>query len=164
MVASIWSSNSDITLTSWRIIHFNLTADVFVSICFCRAFGLAFLLSLNFLFTRGYYSSTRVEIVSTQVEIFQIIAIFFNSVYQVEISNRDENLHIISPLVKSFFRSWILFPASGMSLILNRITFVRTTFISKRKGATNMNIFESLCDLTWNSWLESIPSSRKLSC
>ena len=60
MVASIWSSNSDITLTCWRIIHFNflLTAAIFASICFCRTFGLAFLLSLNFLFTRGYYIST----------------------------------------------------------------------------------------------------------
>ena len=102
MVASIWSSNSDITLTCWRIIHFNflLTAAIFASICFCRASGLAFLLSLNFLFIRGYYISTRAEIVSTRVETFHIIAIFFNSVYRVEISIRDENLHIISPVIK----------------------------------------------------------------
>ena len=66
MVASIWSSKSDITLTCRRIIHFNflLTAAIFASICFCRASGLTFLLSLNFLFTRGYYIFTRVEIVS----------------------------------------------------------------------------------------------------
>ena len=92
MVASIWSSNSDVTLTCWRIIHFNflLTAAIFASICFCRASGLAFLLSLNFLFTRGYYISTRGEI-------FHIIAIFFNSIYRAEVSTRNENLHIISP-------------------------------------------------------------------
>ena len=71
---------------------------MFASICFCRASGLAFLLSLNFLFTQGYYISSRVEIVSTRVEIFHIVAIFFNLVYRVEISTRDENLHIISPL------------------------------------------------------------------
>ena len=38
-----------------------------------KIFRLAFLLSLNFLFTRGYYISTRVEV-------FHIIATFFNSV------------------------------------------------------------------------------------
>ena len=64
---------------------------------FWHASGLAFLLSLNFLFTRDYYTSTRVEIFSTRDEIFHIIAFFFNSVYRVEISTRDENLHIISP-------------------------------------------------------------------
>ena len=80
--------------------HFSflLTAAIFASICFRCSSGLDFLLSLNFLFTRDYYISTRVEIVSTWVEIFHIIAIFFNSVYRVEISTRDENLHIISPL------------------------------------------------------------------
>ena len=41
--------------------------------------------------TRGYHISTRVET-------FDISAIFFNSVYPVEISTRDENLHIMSPL------------------------------------------------------------------
>ena len=92
--SSIWRSNSDITLTCWRIIHFTilLTAAIFASICFNRASGLAFLLSVNFLFTRGYYISTRVKI-------FHIIVIFFNSVYRVEISTRDENLPIISTLV-----------------------------------------------------------------
>ena len=81
MVVSIWSSNSDVTLTWWRIIHFNflLTAAIFASICFCQGSGLAFLLSLRFLVTRGYHISTRVEIVSTRVEIFHMIAIFFNS-------------------------------------------------------------------------------------
>ena len=36
--------------------------------------------------------------ISTRVETFDITAIFFNSVYPVEISARDENLHIMSPL------------------------------------------------------------------
>ena len=40
--------------------------------------------------------SSRVEIFSTRVEIFQIIAIFFNSVYRAEISTRNENLHIMN--------------------------------------------------------------------
>ena len=75
-----------------------LTAAIFASICFCRASSLAFLLSLNFLFTWGYYISTWAEIVSTRVEIFHTIAIFFNLVYRVDIWTRDENLHIISPL------------------------------------------------------------------
>ena len=35
---------------------------------------------------------------SVWVEIFHIIAIYFNSVYRVEILTRVENLHIISPL------------------------------------------------------------------
>ena len=90
MAARIWSNNSNITLTCWSITNFLLIAAILVSVCFCHAFGLAFLLSLNFLFTWGYYISTRVEI-------FHITAIFFNSVYRVEISTRDENLHIINP-------------------------------------------------------------------
>ena len=47
------------------------------------------------LFTQGYYISTWVEIFSTCVEFFHIIAIFFNSVYQAEISTQDKNLRII---------------------------------------------------------------------
>ena len=65
-------------------------AAIFVLICFWHVSGLAFLLSLNFLFTRDYNLSTRDEI-------FHIISIFFNSVYRVEISAWDENLLIISP-------------------------------------------------------------------
>ena len=65
---------------------------------FCRTFGLAFLLSLNFVLDRGYYISAQVEIFSTQIKIFHTIAIFFNSVYRVKISTRNENLHIISRL------------------------------------------------------------------
>ena len=64
-------------------------------ICFCRTFSLAFLLS--YLFTAGYYISARIEISSTQAEIFHIFAISFNSLYRVEISTRNENLHIIGP-------------------------------------------------------------------
>ena len=73
----IWSNNSDTTLTCWGITNFNfsLTAAIFDLICYRHASGLAFLLSLNILFTRDYYISTRVEIFST----------------------RDENLLIISP-------------------------------------------------------------------
>ena len=44
----------------------------------------------KFLFTRGYH-------ISTWVEIFHISAIFFNSVYRVEISTRNENLHTTNP-------------------------------------------------------------------
>ena len=80
----------NINLLSITNFNYLLTAAIFALICFCHVFGLAFLLSLNFLFTRGYYISTRVEI-------FHINAIFFNSVYRVEISTRNENLHIISP-------------------------------------------------------------------
>ena len=72
-------------------------AAIFVLICFWHVSGLAFLLSLNFLFTRDYNLSTRVETFSTRDEIFHIISIFFNSVYRVEISAWDENLLIISP-------------------------------------------------------------------
>ena len=64
-------------------------------ICFCRTFSLAFLLS--YLFTAGYYISARIEISSTQVEVFHIFAISFNSLYRVELSTWNENLHIISP-------------------------------------------------------------------
>ena len=106
MAARIWSNNGDISLTCWSITNFNflLTATIFVLICFCHVFGLAFLLSLNFLFIRGYYISTRVEI-------FHITAIFFNSVCRVEISSRDENLHIINPLdsVESFLTFSVIF-------------------------------------------------------
>ena len=112
MVASIWSSNSDMALTCWRIIHFNflLTTAIFASICFCRASGLAFLVSLNFLFTRGYHISTRVEI-------FHITTIFFNAVYQVEISTQDENLHIISPLDRN--KSLLMFHSNTFSINKN---------------------------------------------
>ena len=47
--------------------------------------------------------STRVEIFLTSVEIFHIFAIFLNSVYRVEISIRDENLHVISLLASNPF-------------------------------------------------------------
>ena len=96
MAARIWSNNSDITLTCWKITNFNLSLSgaTFVLNCFCRTSGLAFLLSLNFLFTRGYYVSTRVEIFSAWVEIFET----FNSVYWGETSIRDENLNVINPL------------------------------------------------------------------
>ena len=59
--------------------HFNvlLTAPIFALICFCLPSGLAFLFSLNFLFTRGYYILIQVEIVSTRVEIFHVITFFF---------------------------------------------------------------------------------------
>ena len=46
-----------------------MTAAIFVLICFSYASGLAFLLSLNFLFTQGYY-------IWTWVEIFHVIANF----------------------------------------------------------------------------------------
>ena len=45
------------------------------------------------------YILTRLERFSTWVENFHIIAIFLNSVYRVEISTRDENIHIIIPLM-----------------------------------------------------------------
>ena len=94
MAARTWSNNSNITLTCWRITNFNFFVDC-SHICFdffWHVSGLAFLLSLNFLFTLDYY-------ISAQDEIFHITAIFFNSVYLVEISAQDENIYIISPLV-----------------------------------------------------------------
>ena len=96
MTASIWSDDNDITLNCWRITHFSFlwTEAIFDLICFCSASSLNFLLLLNFLFTRGYFTSARVEI-------FQIIEIFFNSVYRVENSTRLENLHIIGSLVNA---------------------------------------------------------------
>ena len=96
MTASIWSDDYDITLNCWRITHFSFlwTEAIFDLICFCGASSLTFLLLLNFLFTRGYFTSSRVEI-------FQIIEIFFNSVYRVENSTRLENLHIIGSLVNA---------------------------------------------------------------
>ena len=96
LILEYWLTMADITLTCWSITNFNflLTAAIFVLICFCHVFGLAFSVSVNFLFTRGYYISTRVES-------FHITAIFFNSVYRIKISTRDENLHIISPLEPS---------------------------------------------------------------
>ena len=71
MAARIWNNDSDITLTYWSIENFNflLNAVICALICFCHSFGLAFLLLLNFLFTRGYY-------ISNQFEILHIIAIF----------------------------------------------------------------------------------------
>ena len=82
---------------------FLLTAAIFDLICFCRAYSLAFLLLLNFLFTQGYFISARVKI-------FYVIAIFFNSVYRVEISTRVENLYIIGPLVELNLRKqkWLI--------------------------------------------------------
>ena len=94
MTASIWSNNSDISLNCWRLTHFSflLTAAIFDLICFCRTSSSAFLLLLNFLFTRGYFISSRIEI-------FHII--FFKSIYQVEILIRVENLHMFGPLVNA---------------------------------------------------------------
>ena len=48
---------------------------------FLPRFRFSLLTFINFLFTRGYYISTRVEIV-------HIIVIFFNSVYRVELQPR----------------------------------------------------------------------------
>ena len=45
----------------------------------------------NLLVFRSYCTSTRVEIFSTRVETFHIIAFFFNTVYRVEMSTRDES-------------------------------------------------------------------------
>ena len=104
MAARIWSNNSDTTLTCWRITNFNFSLHpsllwfVFVFLPF----------KLDFLFTRDYYNSTRFEIFSSRNEMFYIIAIFFNSVYRVEISTQDENLHIISLLVAMIQTSGII--------------------------------------------------------
>ena len=59
---------------------------------FLPYFRFSLFISLFFLFTRNYY-------ISTWVKIFYIMANYFtlNLVYRVEISTRDENLHIISP-------------------------------------------------------------------
>ena len=65
-----------------------MTAPIFVLICFWRASGLAFLLSLNILLTRDYCILTRVEIFHI-IAIFFFFFFFFNSQHQVEISTRD---------------------------------------------------------------------------
>ena len=75
-----------------------LTSAIIDLTRFCRASSLAFLLLLNFLFTWGYFISVRVEIFSTWVEIFHIVAIFL---YRIEISIRIESLRIIDPLVNA---------------------------------------------------------------
>ena len=54
-------------------------------ICFFRASGLTFFLSITF---------------QPGLKYFYIIAIFFQLGIRVEISTRDENVHIISPLVE----------------------------------------------------------------
>ena len=69
MAASIWSNN--------LYLYFLLNANFFILICFCRASGLAFLVLLNFLFIQGYYISTQVWNNFNWVEIFHIIAFFF---------------------------------------------------------------------------------------
>ena len=84
--------------------NYKFQLSVAALICFWHASGLTFLLSLNYLFTRDYYVSTWVEIFTIRDEIFHIIAIFSYSVYRVEISTRDETLHIISP--KLALRDW----------------------------------------------------------
>ena len=92
MAPRIWNNNSDMNLLkSYKFLLF--VAAIFVLICFGHGSGLAFLLSLNFPFTWDYNISTRDEI-------FHILHFFVNSVYRVEISTRDENLHKISPLGK----------------------------------------------------------------
>ena len=103
LIVSKWSNNSDVTSNCWIITHFSflLTAAIFDLVCFYRASSLVFLLLLSFLFTQGYFISSRVEIFSTQDEMFHIIAIFFNSVYRVEISTCVEYLHIVGPLIKA---------------------------------------------------------------
>ena len=70
MAARIWSNN-DTTLTCWSITNLNFffTAGIFVLICSGHVFGLVLLLSLNFLFTRGYY-------IATWVQIFDVTVIF----------------------------------------------------------------------------------------
>ena len=117
MTARIWSNKFDITLICWRIISFKflLTAAIFVFICICNAPGLALLLSLKFLFTRGYYISTRVEIFSTRVEILHIIAFL----HRAEISTRNTELKFLHVIVMSKrvsclgemkFQSWMFNP------------------------------------------------------
>ena len=71
-----------------------LTAAIFDLICFFRASSLAFLILLNFLFTRGYF-------ISTQVQIFHIITIFLTRYAELKLLTRVENLHIIGPLVNA---------------------------------------------------------------
>ena len=81
------------------------------------------LLTFIILFTWVYY-------ISTWVEIFHIIAIFFNSVYWVEISTQDENLHIMSPLamyctlfqhISSLWRTWLQFSTEALVWRLHKM-------------------------------------------
>ena len=112
MTARTWSNNIDITLTCWRIITFKflLTAAIFIFICICNAPSLALLLSLKFLFTRGYYISTRVEIFSTKVEILHRIAFFSTRYTELKF------LHVIVMSKRVYclgemkFQSWMFNP------------------------------------------------------
>ena len=116
MAARIWSNNCDITnlLKNYKF-QFLLTAAIFVSICFWYASSLAFLLSLNFLFTRDYYISTRVEIFSIGMKFFGIPSWNFNG---------DENSCIISPLVRCYFTiRFKVFTSFQKQLIHIRIIF-----------------------------------------
>ena len=80
---------------------------IFSNFFFWDTSELVFLFSLNFLFTRDYYISTRVKIFSFSYNLYHITAVLFNSVYRVEISTRAENLHfnsLFSSLHHSFSR------------------------------------------------------------
>ena len=93
------------SITSLKNYQFQLfVAAIFVLIWFWQASGLAFLISLNFLFTQDYCISTR-----------------------------DENLHIISPLgvcfTKSAFNSIDIFQSFPQCLQFKRVLF---RFLSDR--------------------------------
>ena len=135
MAASIWGNSSDITLTCWRITNFKflMTAPIFVLICFWRASGLAFLLSLNILLTRDYCILTRVEI-------FHIIAFLFFSFFQLATPSKNFNpglkSHYNQPLKLSYPRNfvalrkhWLLMWSAGWCTT-NKLTcdLLRLTF------------------------------------
>ena len=70
---------------------FQLFAAAIFFLCFWNASGLSFLLSSNYQFnSKLLYFKPGGN--------FHVIEIFFNSLYRVEVSTRDENVHIISPL------------------------------------------------------------------
>ena len=78
--------------------------------------------SLTF-FLLSIHGASKFSIFSTRVEIFHIIPIISNSIYRVEISAGDENLHTISPL-NEFPLVETDFLSSWNSILLFRMFFL----------------------------------------
>ena len=127
---------------------------IFVLICFSCASGLAFLLSLNFLFTRNHYISVRDDIFGIPSWNFNpgwkfrynqpLTLLYFNpgwnfsyncnfltSVYPAETSTRDENLHIINLLNDSIdiWNCWIRAQFLKKKIIIKCLTIKISVWI-----------------------------------
>ena len=93
MAARIWSNNSDTILTCWSKYKFQFfvgCSHLFFHLFLPRS-RFSFLTFIKFpIYPRLLYFNPGWN--------FSYNCNFFNSVYRTEISTRDENLHIISPL------------------------------------------------------------------